>query len=100
MLENKGAIESIKQSKAYVSGRWLDVFWRLLIIIIILIVVSMLVSLIGSTSSMVGTILNLVFSILVTPFFVCYLYILYRGLRENANTAQPINAPSNNSPMA
>ncbi len=81
MLENKGIMDSIKQSKAYVKGRWSETAWRLSVLIVIVIIVSIPVAVLGAFNPLVGQLLNLIFSVMVTPFVVCYSYILYRSLR-------------------
>jgi hypothetical protein len=89
VFENKGIIESLKRSKALVSGKWFAVAWRLLVLIFVSILFSLVISallLILSTFVnyqivySISTILNL----LMTPIVIAYTYLLYRDLSAEA----------------
>lgn len=87
VLENKGIIASLGQSKKYVTGNWWSVLGR----IIILVVVLLILRIAGAVVAFVFTPLHFLFvpqliiaavNLVAAPFGVIYLYLLYKNLKN------------------
>ena len=83
ILENGGAIASLKQSREYVRGHWWGVFGRLLAMGLLLVVVSIVFSMVASVipSYTVSNALVSALAMLLAPFTVAYMYLMYQDLK-------------------
>ena len=90
VLENGGMIGSLKQSREYVRGHWWGVLGRLLAMGILLVVVSMVFSMIASIvpSYVVSNALVAALAMLLAPFSVAYMYLMYQDLKGGAPAPQ------------
>ncbi len=102
IIDDKKGFAALTESYSLVKGRWLEVFGRLLFLIIPAIVVGFVVSFIfGLLAGMVGAastvglivtmVSNLIMSGILTPIFLVYMYKLYNSLKvsrlQNVSTA-------------
>lgn len=82
MYEDKKAIDSMKASKALVTGNVFGILVRWLVPGVIALVISVIVSLLTVNSMMASAIASFIFSVLLTPFFTLYGYYIYEGLKR------------------
>lgn len=91
LLENEGAIASLKRSREYVRGHWWGVFVRLAVLSLVMAVVilasqllvSFLVSFLPfSSAQIVYLAFTLVLSGFLTPFSLLYVYQMYLELKS------------------
>lgn len=83
VLENKKGLDALSRSWSYVRGYFWSVTGRMLLLMAIAVLASMLV---GSVSNIfgqfIGTFINFLWQIILTPFMFAYAYCLYKDLRE------------------
>jgi hypothetical protein len=84
VLENKGTMEALSQSRAYVRGRWWAIFGRLFLLGVLIVLAGILFSIVTAIlSGIIGPsaqILNNAFSVFVfTPIATIFVYYLYRS---------------------
>ena len=91
LTENFKGMTAIKRSKAYVTGRWGEVFGKLfyigLITMLVYIVIGIVVGILfgsaavpGSTHSNVSSLISNIAGIFVTPLVSCYAFVLYKAI--------------------
>lgn len=89
LFEDKRAVDSMKQSKKYVKGRFWPVAGRLIAIVAVMIPFWIISGLFGD-ESIVSFIADAIVGIFVGPFAVVYMYHLYRNVKETVSqVAQP-----------
>lgn len=93
VLEGKGIIDSIKQSREYVKGKWWPVFVRLLVLAVLGIVLFSILEAIFPIATIAGVLVNNVVGILVAPFALAYVYLMYRDVKGGA-VMETITAPA------
>lgn len=91
--ENKKGMDAIKASKAYVTGYWLPVFGR---VILMAIVIGLIAGVIGWVAQVVlgysiGILVQNVISLAVVPFAVIYMYDLYKNVKQLKGGSVPMN---------
>lgn len=92
VLERAGIVESLKKSREYVRGRWWAVFGRIMLLALVMIVLSIVIS---GLSVLVpfgtlGTSLVTAITMLLAPFAVIYMYLIYQDLKGGSSaTAAP-----------
>jgi hypothetical protein len=104
--ENTGAIDAMKRSKALVAGKWLAVFGRIVVLMIVGLVIGMVFGALGGMfggtagAITIAAVVNLVVNAVLTPISVAYLYLMYRDLKGLPAAAQPMDAgyPASESP--
>lgn len=87
VVEGARGTDALKRSKAYVEGHWWAVFGRLCLLWLLLSIVSGVSGIVSEISPWVENTVGLFVNVLVAPFVVTYLYVLYqdlRGLKEAA----------------
>ena len=86
VVERAGIIDSIKKSREYVRGHWWAVFGRILLLGLAMLVISMIIS--GLSVAMpfgiLATALVAAFTMLLAPFAVAYMYLMYQDLKGGA----------------
>ncbi len=89
VLENGGMISSLKQSREYVRGHWWGVLGRLLAMGLLLVVISIVFSMVASVvpSYTVSNALVTALSMLLAPFTVAYMYLMYQDLKGGSSAA-------------
>jgi hypothetical protein len=95
LLENKRGLDALIQSFAYVSGRWWQVFWRILVYAVLLGVLLLFVNSVFTLLKITGAhgtlpigamlVENLIETLLVVPFTIVYFFGLYKSLRLTKN---------------
>ena len=86
ILENQGPINSLKQSRRYVKGRWWGIFGRLLGLILLTFILSAIVSAVAAAGAAVLPEYILVLVVLagnlvIAPITMGYLYALYQDVK-------------------
>ncbi len=85
MYENKGAIDSMKASKALVKGNLGGLFGRFLVVGIVYIAIAIISSVVSSfTSPILYAVISALITALITPFFLLCTYNLYTALKSRA----------------
>ena len=79
MINNKGVVKALINSKQLIKGRWWKVFWRILIMYIIV----LLVGLIFRFIPYFGTIITFLVFI---PLNIIYMFVLHEDLKIQTNT--------------
>jgi hypothetical protein len=83
VVERAGIIDSIKKSREYARGHWWAVFGRILLLGLAMLVISMIIS--GLSVAMpfgiLATALVAAFTMLLAPFAVAYMYLMYQDLK-------------------
>ncbi len=86
VAERTSIIDSLKKSREYVRGRWWAVFGRILLLGLAMLVISMIIS--GFSVVMpfgiLATALVAAFTMLLAPFAVAYMYLMYQDLKGGA----------------
>jgi hypothetical protein len=86
VVERASIIDSLKKSREYVRGRWWAVFGRILLLGLVMLVISMIIS--GLSVAMpfgiLATALVAAFTMLLAPFAVAYMYLMYQDLKGGA----------------
>jgi hypothetical protein len=83
-LENKKGLEALLASREYVRGYWWPVLWRF-VPLIALAAAAMAAPALLSVSFLnltAALFLNMLLSVLITPFIVAYIYVIYMGLKD------------------
>jgi hypothetical protein len=80
--ENKRGMDALNRSRDLVRGRWWEVFIRL-IFILILSLVPFAIFFFISPSSVAGQILQNALSLMLAPFWILYIYGLYKALKSS-----------------
>lgn len=91
VLERGGVVESLKKSREYVRGRWWAVFGRIIVLGIGLILISMVISVVfvALPLGIVSAALVAAFTMLLAPFAVIYMYLVYQDLKGAAPAESP-----------
>lgn len=94
VLENKGPIESLKGSRAYVRDRWFKVAGRLLFLILVMVVLSgALSAIVGFLTTSAGhefqVIVGQFVSLILAPLSVAYMFLLYQDVVHSSQSAAP-----------
>ena len=96
--ENIKGLNALLKSKEYVRGYWPAIFWRILIMAVffvgLLVTTTIAISVLSFVLAFIGNPIiilviqsvallagNLVFSLLLTPFFTCYMLLIYEKLK-------------------
>lgn len=90
IIENAGVIDSMKESKKLVTGKWFAVFGRLIALIAAAILVSIIFSMLTSigdsaVSEALFSILNVVANAFLVPVSVAYVYLMYKDLKQGTS---------------
>ena len=80
VVEGKRGMDALRQSKAYVSGHWFEVFWRYLALGLLMSVVNWLVTSILGRSA--GSLLNFILTLIYIPLYTLFMYHLYLDLKK------------------
>jgi glucan phosphoethanolaminetransferase (alkaline phosphatase superfamily) len=97
VVENAGPIEALKKSKEYISGKFFEVFYRILGIIFVTAILMMILYLIPminlSLLPIVSIFLALLIPLVISAIIVIYLVLLYENLKALKGRAisNPIN---------
>lgn len=88
LFEDKHGTEAMKASKAYVKGKWWQVFGRYAFLILIAIIVSMVTGIVSSILESgletVGTnIASFIFNAIIIPVAITYSYLLYQDAKAS-----------------
>lgn len=99
ILEGKGIVDSMKQSREYVRGKWWGVFGRMVLLGVVVIAVSIVIGMIAGvlSSGLVAGLASAVITLVVTPFAVSYMYLLYqdvKGITAEVSISEPPIAPA------
>lgn len=86
VVERASIIDSLKKSREYVRGRWWAVFGRILLLGLVMLVISMIISglLVAMPFGILATALVAAFTMLLAPFAVAYMYLMYQDLKGGA----------------
>lgn len=86
VLENTGMVASLKQSRAYVRGRWWGVFGRMIVMLVVLIILSVILSIVLEVipSYMISNALTSALTMFLAPFTVAYMYLMYQDVKVSA----------------
>lgn len=87
VIEGARGTDALKRSKAYVEGHWWAVFGRLCLLWLLAFIVSGVSGIVSEISPWIENTVGLFVNVLVGPFVVTYLYVLYQdlhGLKEAA----------------
>jgi len=85
ILEKQPVVDSLKKSKAYVEGIWWDVFMRLAAMTLAICVAVLLISIVTDMlpmSMFAATFFQDFVSLLIAPFAVIYVYLLYKDVKS------------------
>lgn len=95
IAEGKSGMEAVKASKAYVTGYWWAVFGRLLLIGLVVGIISAVIGGIGQAilGLQLGTLLQNVVSLVLTPLALLYQYSLYLDVKRAKSGAAPAPTP-------
>jgi hypothetical protein len=77
--EGQGGFSALEKSRQLVQGHWWAVFARFLLLLMVVAAVSSLTA----RLPLIGTPLNILFSLLLTPFSLLYCYQLYQDLKRS-----------------
>lgn len=86
VAEQQRGFAAMLRSYELVRGRWWGVVAHGIVLVIIFVVITMIIGPVGKTNEIVGLVLSLLFSFVVSQFANCYAVTLYRGLAQSAVT--------------
>jgi hypothetical protein len=87
--EGTGGLAALEKSRQLVRGHWWAVFSRILLLVL----VSIAISTLAGRLPLIGTTVNFVLTLLLTPFSLLYTYLLYQDLtRCQVNRPAPVRS--------
>lgn len=93
LVEGKGGVAALKQSKEYVTGKWMAVFGRILALLAVSIILGIIVGIVGSIGGEMGEVaLSYILNFFLVPFSIAYMYLMYQDLKstpESVGEAAP-----------
>ncbi len=94
VLENAGVVDSLRRSREYVRGRWWGVFGRLILMSLVAFAVSVIAAMLFSVIPMeaISRLLESAVSLLLVPFLMAYVYLMYQDAKGVAAPATPVPA--------
>lgn len=104
VAENKTGMNALKASKSYVEGYWWPIFGRILLVGLVVAIISSVIGsiAIGLFGQTIGSLINSVVSLIITPFAVLYQYNLYLDVKRakgGAITVDHAETPSAPTPV-
>lgn len=86
VLEGKRSIAAMKASREYVRGKWWQVFYRLVVLLLVMLVVYLpaawlVTLLVPGEGTLVHDVLIGAFNLVLVPFSLLYFYLLYTDLK-------------------
>ncbi len=98
VVEGKSGADALKASKSYVEGYWWPVFGRLIVIGLIVGIIAVIAGNIGQAllGYKLGTLVQNIVSLILTPLAVLYQYALYMNVKSVKGGAgsMPVPAPT------
>lgn len=82
VYEGKGGMKSLMNSRDLVKGYWWPAFGRTLVLLLILIGLALVVAFIAPDSKTVTNVINIVETLIVSPFVVVFYGLLYEDLKK------------------
>lgn len=95
VVEGQRGLSALLRSKEYVQGKWWGVFWRLVIIFIFWLALSLIILVVNFVASEnIADTVSVAVSVLLWPFILAYLFVLYDALRkiQPQLAGQPVTA--------
>lgn len=92
VAEDDRGMNALLKSKEYVRGRWLPVFGRFAGLMLLVMIVQMIIEAFVKVGGVIGTVFSLVsvgFSLVITPVFTAYAYLIYLRLKELRGAVSP-----------
>ncbi len=86
-----GGVTALARSRQLVRGHWWAVFGRFMLLLLI----STAVSSLAARLPIIGSSLNLLFTLLLTPFALCYYFLLYKDLQRCQTKQNPPASATN-----
>ncbi len=95
IAEESRGMDALMRSRAYVRGKWLSVFWRLFVMVVLIWTTYLPPMLVGLLNiPYLAQIMQFLLSLLLGPFVATYGFVLYRNLRRMYEGTTVAAAPS------
>lgn len=91
IFEDKTGIDAMKASKAYVKGRWFEIFIRVIALIVFMILLSIATGIVGYVlarllpGDIAVTLTSLLTSAIAMPIAIAYTYFMYVDVKKLGN---------------
>src|SRR5690606_9946303 len=91
ILDNAGIVDSLRRSRESVRGRWWGVFGRLILVSVVAILITVVTAIAFSVipSQAVSSLLETVVSMVLVPFLMAYVYLMYQDTKGSAVSPAP-----------
>ena len=105
ILENKKGKSALLESKLYVRGLWNPIFYRIVAIIAFMFLIGfaravfqIFLNTIFGAGLNDRFVVDIIFQSVISPFFIVYMYVLYKDVMEVRNSKSEVEGVSTNAP--